>query len=84
MDLQLARLDKLLGERKITLDLAAGAKALIASEGYEPAFGARPVKRAIQRIVQNPLALALLEGKFADGDRIRATPAGDALTFEKV
>ncbi len=82
--LQLARMDKLLGDRKITLELTDEAKALIATEGYEPAFGARPLKRAIQRMVQNPLALQLLEGKFADGDHIRATVEGGALKFEKV
>jgi ATP-dependent Clp protease ATP-binding subunit ClpB len=82
--LQLARMDSLLGERKITLELSDEAKALIATEGYEPAFGARPLKRAIQRLVQNSLALQLLEGKFADGDRIRATVVDGALRFEKV
>jgi ATP-dependent Clp protease ATP-binding subunit ClpB len=84
VELQLARMDKLLGDRKITLELTPEAKALIATEGYEPAFGARPLKRAIQRLVQNPLAIELLEGKFADGDHIRATASGDALSFEKL
>ena len=82
VDLQLARLDALLADRKITLRLTEDAKALIASEGYEPAFGARPLKRAIQRLVQNPLALALLEGKFSDGDTIIAHAAGDHMRFE--
>ncbi len=80
--LQLHRLDKLLADRKITLTLSDEAKALIATEGYEPAFGARPLKRAIQRLLQNPLALALLEGKFKDGDRIVAKVAGDHIEFE--
>ena len=80
--LQLHRLDKLLADRKITLTLSDDAKALIASEGYEPAFGARPLKRAIQRLLQNPLALALLEGKFKDGDTIVAKAAGDQIEFE--
>jgi ATP-dependent Clp protease ATP-binding subunit ClpB len=83
-ELQLARMDKLLAERKITLELSDEAKALIAAEGYDPAFGARPLKRAIQRLVQNPLALELLEGKFADGDHIRATVSNGALSFVKV
>ncbi len=82
--LQLARMDKLLADRKITLELSPEAKALIATEGYEPAFGARPLKRAIQRLVQNPLAIELLEGKFLDGDRIRATVAGEHIVFEKL
>jgi len=81
--LQLARMDKLLADRKITLELSPEAKALIATEGYEPAFGARPLKRAIQRLVQNPLALELLEGTFMDGDHIRATVAGDHIVFAK-
>jgi ATP-dependent Clp protease ATP-binding subunit ClpB len=81
--LQLARMDRLLADRKITLQLSDEAKALIAAEGYDPAFGARPLKRAIQRLVQNPLALELLEGKFHDGDTIRATVRGDTLTFER-
>ena len=80
--LQLHRLDKLLADRKITLKLSDSAKALIASEGYEPAFGARPLKRAIQRLLQNPLALSLLEGKFKDGDTIVAKAAGDHIEFE--
>ena len=80
--LQLHRLDKLLADRKITLKLSDDAKALIASEGYEPAFGARPLKRAIQRLLQNPLALSLLEGKFKDGDTIVAKAAGDHIEFE--
>ena len=79
--LQLARLDQLLADRKITLRLGDDARALIATEGYEPAFGARPLKRAIQRLLQNPLALALLEGKFKDGDTIVAKADGDHITF---
>jgi ATP-dependent Clp protease ATP-binding subunit ClpB len=81
--LQLARMDKLLADRKITLELSPEAKALIATEGYEPAFGARPLKRAIQRLVQNPLAIELLEGRFMDGDHIRATVEGDHLVFQR-
>ncbi|MBX3175503.1 MAG: ATP-dependent chaperone ClpB [Gemmatimonadaceae bacterium] len=79
--LQLARMDKLLADRKITLELTDAAKALISKEGYEPAFGARPLKRAIQRLVQNPLALELLEGKFSDGDHIVGDAEGEHLVF---
>ena len=82
VDLQLARLTRLLAERKVTLTVTPEAKVLLASEGYDPAFGARPLKRAIQRLVQNPLASALLEGKFKEGDAIVARPAGDHLRFE--
>jgi ATP-dependent Clp protease ATP-binding subunit ClpB len=81
--LQLKRMDQLLADRKLTLELSAEARQLIAHEGYDPAFGARPLKRAIQRLLQNPLALAVLDGKFAEGDRIRAIPEGAALRFEK-
>jgi ATP-dependent Clp protease ATP-binding subunit ClpB len=85
VDLQLARLRKLLGERKLTLELTPEARTLLADAGYDPAFGARPLKRAIQRLVQNPLALAILEGRFADGDHILATAGPDEqLAFEKV
>jgi ATP-dependent Clp protease ATP-binding subunit ClpB len=83
VDLQLKRMDKLLAERKLTLDLAPDARALLAREGYDPAYGARPLKRTIQRMLQNPLALAVLDGRFSDGDRIRARVDGNALRFEK-
>ncbi|MCC6928616.1 MAG: ATP-dependent chaperone ClpB [Gemmatimonadaceae bacterium] len=85
VELQLARLRKLLAERKITLELTDEAKALVADEGYDPAFGARPLKRAIQRLLQNPLALAILDGRFSDGDTIRTVVAADGtLHFDKV
>ncbi|HZR19072.1 MAG TPA: ATP-dependent chaperone ClpB, partial [Verrucomicrobiae bacterium] len=62
VDLQLARLRRMLAERKITLDVTPEAKKVLAEDGYDPAFGARPLKRSIQRLIQNPLALAVLEG----------------------
>ncbi|GMV10084.1 MAG: chaperone protein ClpB [Gemmatimonadota bacterium] len=84
VELQLARLRKLLAERKITLELTDDAKSLVANEGYDPAFGARPLKRAIQRLLQNPLALAILEGRFNDGDTIRTEVGPDgALAFTR-
>jgi ATP-dependent Clp protease ATP-binding subunit ClpB len=81
---QLQRVRRMLGERKIVLEVTDAAKALIAEEGYDPAYGARPLKRAIQKHIQNPLAIRLLEGQFDDGDRIRIDRAeGSAqLTFE--
>jgi ATP-dependent Clp protease ATP-binding subunit ClpB len=82
VDLQLGRLRRMLGERKITLDVTPEAKHVLAEDGYDPAFGARPLKRSIQRLIQNPLALAVLEGKFGDGDAIVARPDGKgALEF---
>ncbi|HEX8726125.1 MAG TPA: ATP-dependent chaperone ClpB [Gemmatimonadaceae bacterium] len=84
VDLQLARLEQLLAERKLTLEVSDEARQLIAEEGYDPAFGARPLKRAIQRLVQNPLALEVLEGKFVEGDHVLVTRgAGDTLSFER-
>ena len=70
--MQLARLNERLAERGITLELTDGALELIAEEGWDPAYGARPLKRAIQRLLENPLALRLLEGEFRDGDTVRA------------
>jgi ATP-dependent Clp protease ATP-binding subunit ClpB len=82
VDLQLKRLEKLLGDRKITLEVTPEAKRLLAEEGYDPAFGARPLKRSIQRMIQNPLAMAVLAGRFSDGDAIVARPDGKgALEF---
>jgi ATP-dependent Clp protease ATP-binding subunit ClpB len=83
VDLQLNRLDRLLADRKLTIELTPEAKHFLAHEGYDPAFGARPLKRTIQRLLQNPLAMAVLEGRFVDGDTIRVSMDGaDKLTFE--
>jgi ATP-dependent Clp protease ATP-binding subunit ClpB len=83
VDLQLERMERLLADRKLTLEVTPEAKALLAREGYDPSFGARPLKRAIQRLVQNPLAMAVLEGRFVDGDRVRVTARGNTLEFVK-
>jgi ATP-dependent Clp protease ATP-binding subunit ClpB len=84
VELQLGHLDKLLGDRKMTLELTPEAKRLLAEEGYDPIFGARPLKRAIQRMVQNPLAMAVLEGKFGEGDHILVSIGPDGgLSFVK-
>ena len=72
VDLQLAHLRKLLAERKLSLRLTDAARQYLADAGYDPVFGARPLKRAVQRLLQNPLALAVLEGRFKDGDTIVA------------
>jgi ATP-dependent Clp protease ATP-binding subunit ClpB len=72
VELQLRRLNERLAERGITLELTDGARELIADAGWDPAYGARPLKRSIQRLLENPLALALLEGEFRDGDAVRA------------
>jgi ATP-dependent Clp protease ATP-binding subunit ClpB len=70
VELQLERLRRMLADREITLSVSPAAERLIAQRGYDPVYGARPLKRAIQRLVQNPLALLLLEGEFTDGDTI--------------
>jgi ATP-dependent Clp protease ATP-binding subunit ClpB len=84
VELQLARLEQTLVQRHITLEVTPEAKALIASEGYDPVYGARPLKRVIQRLLQNPIALQLLEGNFHEGDTIRVERNGDGLRFERV
>jgi ATP-dependent Clp protease ATP-binding subunit ClpA len=70
VDIQLANVGRLLKDRKITLEFTPAAKDRIISEGYEPQYGARPMRRAIQRLVQDPLALKVIQGDFADGDVI--------------
>jgi ATP-dependent Clp protease ATP-binding subunit ClpB len=83
VDLQLAHLRKLLADRKLTIRLTDAARTVLADEGYDPVFGARPLKRAVQRMLQNPLALAVLDGTFKDGDVIVADvqDGTDALSF---
>ena len=85
IDLQMQHLLKRLGERKITLHLSSAAKALLFREGYDPAFGARPMKRAIQRLIQDPLALKLLDGEIKPGDEVNADvdKKNDEMKFER-
>jgi ATP-dependent Clp protease ATP-binding subunit ClpB len=84
VDIQAAHLRKRLAEKRITLELTDGAKALLAKEGFDPVFGARPLKRTLQRRVQDPLALKLLEGEIQPGDTVRVDARGDELTFTRV
>jgi ATP-dependent Clp protease ATP-binding subunit ClpB len=84
VDLQLKRLEKLLGDRNITIEVTPAAKRILAEDGYDPAFGARPLKRSIQRMIQNPLAMAVLEGSFGDGDHVVVDAgAGGKLAFRR-
>jgi ATP-dependent Clp protease ATP-binding subunit ClpB len=76
VDIQLRRLQKLLAERKITLEVDAAANAWLATAGYDPVYGARPLKRVIQRELQNPLAMQILEGRIPEGATVHVT-AGD-------
>ncbi len=79
VDIQMARLQKRLAARKIELALDDGAKEWLANEGYDPVFGARPLKRVIQRALQNPLAEALLAGEIKDGETVPVTAGTDGL-----
>jgi ATP-dependent Clp protease ATP-binding subunit ClpB len=83
VDIQLRYLGQRLGERKIEVEFTDAAKGLIMEEGYDAAFGARPLKRVIQQRLENPLATELLAGKFSDGDKIRISAKQHQFTFEK-
>jgi ATP-dependent Clp protease ATP-binding subunit ClpB len=83
VELQLRRLRARLAERGLNLQLTDAAKEVIAEAGWDPTYGARPLKRALQRLVENPLALRLLEGDFEEGDTVRVDAKGSELVFEK-
>jgi ATP-dependent Clp protease ATP-binding subunit ClpB len=84
VEIQLRNLRKRLAERKMDLRLSDRAKQILAKEGFDPVYGARPLKRAIQRSIQDPLALKILEGEFSEGDTIEVdADPGDQLTFSK-
>ncbi len=84
--LLLKNVEQLLSERQITMELSSAASALLLEEGYDPAYGARPLRRTIQRLIQDPLALQILEGKVLPGDHIRVDRDGnkDVMRFERV
>ncbi len=86
VDLQIKRVERLVAERKLRLDVTPVAKQVIVADGYDPVYGARPLKRAIQRLLQNPLAMAVLEGQYTEGDTVRVGRAkdGNHLTFERI
>jgi ATP-dependent Clp protease ATP-binding subunit ClpB len=84
VEIQLARLRKLLEERRIGIELTDAAREAIADAGYDPVYGARPLKRAIQRMVQDPLASRLLQGEFKPGDQVLVDEGPDGnVTFTK-
>ncbi|HEV8685651.1 MAG TPA: AAA family ATPase, partial [Gaiellaceae bacterium] len=83
VELQLARLRERLAERGLRLELTDAAKEVVTEAGWDPTYGARPLKRALQRLVENPLALRLLEGEFAEGDTVRVDAQNGELAFEK-
>jgi len=86
VDLQIKRVERLVAERKLRLEVTPAAKQLIVAEGYDPVYGARPLKRAIQRLLQNPLAMAVLEGQYTEGDTVRVDRGkdGNHLAFERI
>jgi len=81
VDIQLHRLDKLLADRKIVLDVDDKARAWLGDAGYDPVYGARPLKRVIQRELQNPLAELILKGRIVDGERIAVTSGEGGLAI---
>jgi ATP-dependent Clp protease ATP-binding subunit ClpB len=81
VDLQLAKLSAQLAAKGVTLSIRPEARALLIDQGYDPVYGARPLKRVIQRLLQNPIALALLEGDYGEGDVIDVTRDGDHLVL---
>jgi ATP-dependent Clp protease ATP-binding subunit ClpB len=83
VELQLEHLRGLLAERHLGLEITAEARQLLAEQGYDPVYGARPLKRVIQRLLQNPIALEVLEGKYHAGDVIVVDRKGDGLRFSR-
>jgi ATP-dependent Clp protease ATP-binding subunit ClpB len=83
VDIQLKRLLKRLDQQNIRLELTDKAKKFLAKEGYDPAYGARPLKRVIQQQILNPLSVAILDGEFGEGDKIVADVDKDHLVFSK-
>jgi ATP-dependent Clp protease ATP-binding subunit ClpB len=83
VDIQLKRLQHRLAERRITLQVSGAAKLRLARDGFDPVYGARPLKRLIQREIENPLAEQLLSGEFSDGDTIEVDADGERLVFRR-
>src|SRR6266481_6279055 len=83
VDIQLKRLENRLADRRVHLVVTDAARKLLAQRGWDPVYGARPLKRAIQRLVQDPLAMMLLEGKFSDGSAVEVDGRNGELTFSK-
>jgi len=83
VSIQLHRLEDRLRERKISLLVTDAARALLIERGWDPVYGARPLKRAIQRLVQDPLAMLLLEGRFVEGDTVEVEVKDGELSFAK-
>jgi ATP-dependent Clp protease ATP-binding subunit ClpB len=84
IELQLQRVAGLLDERGLSVEVTPEAKELLVDEGFDPVYGARPLKRVIQRRIQNQLAMAVLEGDYVEGDTVRVTRSGDGLAFQRI
>ena len=84
VDIQVARVGKLLADRKISLDLSEGARNWLGRVGYDPVYGARPLKRAVQKYLQDPLADALLRGEIPDGSTVQVDEGDGALVITPV
>jgi ATP-dependent Clp protease ATP-binding subunit ClpB len=83
VELQLGGLDRMLAAKGLTLEVSDAAKQLLGTEGYDPVYGARPIKRVIQRRLQNPLAMLVLEGTYAPGDTVQVGAKGEEITFTR-
>jgi ATP-dependent Clp protease ATP-binding subunit ClpA len=83
VEIQLKRLEKRLAQQQLALDLDKPARQLLARDGFDPQFGARPLKRAIQEMLLDPLSVKLLEGEFKPGDHIKVTAKGEQLDFKR-
>jgi ATP-dependent Clp protease ATP-binding subunit ClpB len=83
VEIQIGELKKRLASKKIDIEVDKGAKEFLADNGYDPAFGARPLKRTIQNLVQNPLAKLMLKGDFSEGDKVKVKRDGEGLKFVK-
>ena len=83
IDIQIRALLRRLEDRKIKVELTAAAKSFLVAEGYDPMYGARPLKRTIQRLVLDPLALRVLQGEFGEGDHVVVDVGDNGVTFEK-
>ena len=84
LEIQLKRLRKLLADRNLALELSEEAKNRLTEAGYDPTYGARPLKRVIQRDLENPLSLAILQDTFREGDTIQTAVQDGQLVFSKV
>jgi ATP-dependent Clp protease ATP-binding subunit ClpB len=84
VELQLVQLQRMLAQRDLALEVSAAAREQLGREGYDPVYGARPLKRVIQRRLQNPLALQVLEGRYLPGDTVRVDAGPEELTFTRL